>query len=381
MNPATPRIAIIGAGPGGLLCARVLRRHGLPVTVFEQEASAGAPDRHGVPELWLTTGHEALGAAGLRAEFDRLTRPAGQELRLLDHTATVRFRQTQAPGAAGGPEIGRGALRRLLLDSLPPGTVRWGSYLRTLHPLGGGRHTAEFDDGHTEDFEVVIGADGAWSRVRPVLSDATPHYCGVTFVEARFEDVDTRHPHLARLVGDGVMVALSAGRGVLARRLGHGRLRVQAAFRGSQDWAPAAGVAMTDTAAVRAVLLDAFAGWDDRLLALLTDNDGGFRNRPLFALPSPHTWTPTPGLTLLGDAAHLMAPFAAEGAGLALLDGAELALALAGDRDPRAALHAYETGMRPRAARAAETAASALAEAFAPDAPHGTLRRLRAEAP
>lgn len=173
MNPATPRIAIIGAGPGGLLCARVLRRNGLPVTVFEQEASAEAPDRHGVPELWLTSGQEALRTAGLRAEFAGLTRPAGQELRLLDHTATVRFRHTPAPGAAG-PEIGRGALRRLLLDSLPPATVRWGSYLRTLHPLGGGRHTAEFDDGHTEDFGVVIGADGAWSRVRPVLSDATP---------------------------------------------------------------------------------------------------------------------------------------------------------------------------------------------------------------
>ncbi|MFI1159970.1 FAD-dependent oxidoreductase [Streptomyces sioyaensis] len=381
MNPAPPRIAIIGAGPGGLLCARVLRRNGLPVTVFEQDASVAAPDRHGVPELWLTAGQAALRTAGLQDEFAALARPAGQELRLLDHTATELFRHAPAPGETGGSEIGRAALRRLLLESLPPGTLRWGSYLRTLHPLGDGRHTAEFDDGHTETFDVVIGADGAWSRVRPVLSDATPHYCGVTFVEAGFEDADARHPRLAHLVGAGTLLALSAGKGLLARRHGNGRLHVQAAFRGSQDWALEAGVTMADTEAVREVLLDAFAGWDDRLLALLRDHDSGFRNRPLFALPVPHTWTATPGLTLLGDAAHLMAPFAAEGAGLALLDGGELARALAGDRDADAALGAYEAAMLPRAARAAEAAADALAEAFAPDAPHGTLRRLRADGP
>ncbi|WP_407285677.1 FAD-dependent oxidoreductase [Streptomyces sp. BP-8] len=378
MTPTPPRIAVIGAGPGGLTCARVLQRHGVPVTVYDHEASADARPQGGTLDLQLTTGQKALRAAGLYEEFSALARPEGQQMRLLDHTATLLFEHTPAIDEADRPEIDRGRLRRLLLDSLTPGTVRWGHYLRTVHPLGDGRHKAEFDNGRTETFDVVIGADGAWSRVRPLLSDATPHYSGVTFVEFGLDDADARHPGIARLVGDGSMMAAHADKALIAQRNSHAHIRGYAAFRGSQDWALRAGLVMADTEAVRAVLLDTFAGWDDRLLALLRENDGGFANRPLFALPVPHTWIHTRGLTLLGDAAHLMTPFSGMGANLAMLDGCELAEALvARHDDPDEALCAYEAAMLPRSARAAELAARALANALAPDAPQGSLRQLR----
>ncbi|MFG2136420.1 FAD-dependent oxidoreductase [Streptomyces sp. NPDC048650] len=372
----TPRIAIIGGGPGGLICARVLQRHGLPVTVFDRDAYAEDRPQGGTLDMQEGTGRAALHAAGLDDEFRAVARPEGQEMRLLDHGGTLLFHHTPAPDEQRKPEIDRGELRRLLLDSLAPGTVRWGHYLRTLHPRGDGTHTAEFDGGRTEVFDLVIGADGAWSRVRPLLSDEVPHYTGVTFVETGCDDVDTRHPALAGLVGDGGMMASYANRALIAQRNGHGRIRVYAAFRGSQDWALEHGVDVADPEAVRAALLARFAGWDDRLLALLRDTDGGFVDRPLYALPVPHTWTHTPGLTLLGDAAHLMAPFSGMGANLAMLDGCELAQSLARHAGSDEAVRAYEAVMLPRAARAAEGAARGLDNAIAADAPQGSLRHL-----
>ncbi|WP_407554328.1 FAD-dependent monooxygenase [Streptomyces sp. Pv4-95] len=383
MNPSTPRIAVIGGGLGGLLCARVLQREGRPVTVFEREASADARPHGGTLELRAAFGRAALFEAGLDDEFRALARPGGREVRLLDRTGALLHRELPADGVDDGAEIDRADLRRLLLDSLAPGTVRWGRYLSTLHPLGDGTHKAVFDGGHAETFDLVIGADGAWSRVRPLLTDDSPHYSGVTFVEAGFDDVDARHPAVARLVGDGSMLALSGDRGLIAHRDhrdGHDRIRAYIAFRGSQDWMLDRGVNVHDAEDVRAALLDAFADWDSTLLALLRENDGGFLNQPLFALP-PHTWPHTPGLTLLGDAAHLMTPFSGKGADLALLDGCDLARSLTRHADPEEALRDYEATMLPRSAEAAEAAARDLdnaiaADAVAPEAPHGPLWRL-----
>ncbi|WP_033822105.1 NAD(P)/FAD-dependent oxidoreductase [Kitasatospora sp. MBT63] len=360
MNPSRgPRIAIVGAGLGGLTCARVLQQHGRSVAVFEREASADARPQGGTLDLHADTGQAALRAAGLLDRFHALSRPEGEEWRVLDFTDAAVLAQ-QGPSATGGrPEIDRGQLRGLLLDSITEGTVSWDRAVSGVVPLPDGTCRMLLDDGTAEDFDLVVGADGAWSRVRPALSHAAPRYTGVTFVETGFDHCDTRHPDLARLVGNGSMLAKGAGRSLVAQRNSNGHIRAYIAFRAPEDWHLAAGIDLGDRSAVRTHLLAMFDGWDESLRDLLRNSDSGFINRSLFVLPTPHTWAHVPGVTLLGDAAHLMPP-AGQGANLAMLDGADLAHALVTEPSVDDALRAYESIMLPRSIEAATGSAQGL---------------------
>ncbi|WP_374227428.1 FAD-dependent oxidoreductase, partial [Streptomyces sp. AC512_CC834] len=116
-----------------------------------------------------------------------------------------------------------------------------------------------FADGRQEAFDLVVGADGAWSRIRPAVSSATPQYTGVTHVETSLDDVDTRHPDLARLIGDGSMAVYGVNRGLVAQRNSGGHVKVYAKFRAPLDWHT--NLDLADVEAVRSSLLALFDGW------------------------------------------------------------------------------------------------------------------------
>ncbi len=350
------RIAVVGGGPAGLTFARVLHRHDHPVTVLERDASRDARPPGGTLDLHEGLGQRALDKAGLLAEFDALARPEGQAMRILDADGTVLRDWRPRPDERANPEIDRGQLRDLLLGPLD---VEWGRGVTEVVPGTGDGVLVHFADGRQEAFDLVVGADGAWSRVRPAVSSATPHYTGVTTVETSLDDVDDRHPDLAQLIGDGSVAVYGVNRNLAAQRNSGGHVKVYATFR-----APLEGPA--DTEAVRSSLLALYEGWAAPVLDLLRRGTT-FVRRHLYVLPVSHTWTHVPGVTLLGDAAHLMPPLGV-GANLAMLEGAELAESVAaasGDLDE--VVRAFEEQMWARAGKWATITNAGLERLVSPD--------------
>lgn len=366
-------IAIVGAGLGGLMLARILHVNGIASTVYEAEASPTARAQGGMLDIHDDSGQRALKAAGLHDAFLRLIHPGGQASRVLDKTGAVLLDQPD-DGSGGRPEVRRSELRRLLLDSLPAGTVQWGCKLAAVAALGGGRHLLTFANGRRVTADLLVGADGAWSKVRPLVSDATPAYLGTTFVEAWLSDADVRHPASAAAVGGGALFAMEPGRGIFAHREPDGVLHAYVALRQPMAWIEA--VEAADPAARLLRIANEFAGWDPALTALITEAGSAPVFRPIHALPAAHRWARVPGVTLIGDAAHLMAP-AGDGANLAMLDGAELGAALAANPgDAEAALAVYEAKLFPRSAEAAAGSAEVLDACLGDDAPHSLVRFL-----
>ena len=331
---STP-VTIIGAGLGGLTLARVLYVHGIRATIYEAEASANARAQGGMLDIHEHNGQLALKAAGL---FDKF------------------------------------------LDIIqPPDTVRWGHKLRVATPLGDGRHELEFADGSTVTTDLLVGADGAWSKVRPLLSEAKPAYAGTTYVETYLYDSDARHKASAEAVGGGMLFAMAPGKGIMAHREPKGVLHTYVGLKKPEDWI--AGIDFSDPAAVMACLAKEFDGWAPELTALITDGETPPVPRPIYTLPLEHLWNRVPGVTLLGDAAHLTAP-SGEGANLAMYDGAELAKAIAANPgDMEAALLSYETDLFPRSASEAPEADRMQEVLFGDNAPQSLLDFFAANQP
>ncbi|PBK84152.1 2-polyprenyl-6-methoxyphenol hydroxylase-like oxidoreductase [Armillaria gallica] len=324
----TPAIAIIGAGPSGLLLARLLQHLGnIPSTIFELDLSSSARGQGGTLDIHEESGQRALERAGLTSEFRKLMRPEGDRLRLADKTGFIHIDE-DTPGEKR-PEIDRAQLRQLLIDSVPAKSIEWSSKVASVQPTPDGRFRIIFANGSEDprNFDFVVGADGAWSHVRPLVTDVLPFYSGISSVEVRFRDVDKAHPEISKLVGQGTYCCLSDEKACFAQRQGDGSIRNYTMLRAPESWIDDCGIDFSNPQATKAAMVERyFDDWSEanKDLIRLADEDYVIA-RKLVMLPTDHRWTSRPGVTLMGDAAHVMTPFAGEGVNNAMVDALELA--------------------------------------------------------
>jgi len=366
------RIAIIGGGPAGLTCARVLQNYDYSPVVYENDAALYARDGGGTLDLHADSGQIALEEAGLVEAFHAVARLEGQAKKRMSHKGEVVNSFVPDAADAAAPEIDRRDLRAMLAENLKPDTIRWDHKLVSVTQLPNGSNRLEFQHGQIEEADFVIGADGVWSKVRPLLSDAKPEYTGVSFIEVDFADVATRHPALSELVGPGHVFATDkAGHGIVVQKNSNGHIRGYIMMLTPADWYEQEGISLTDEEAIRQYLLNEFKDWGPALIPFLTETDTRYVNRSINVLPAPLTWTSNKSVTLIGDAAHCMAPFGGFGVNLAMLDAAEIARAVAEHETIAEAIAAYESIMIPRAGELAVGSNIALNRFLSVDAGEG----------
>jgi hypothetical protein len=228
-TPYLPRdrtVSIIGAGPAGLTLARLLQMRGAMVRVFERDTSRAVRGQGGSLDLHEDSGQLALRSAGIENRFQAVARPDGQHTRILDRHGVLRAELLAEDEPQSRPEIDRGVLRDLLLDSLAPDTVIWDRQLLRVDRTEAARPLLVFGNAPAVEADLVVGCDGGRSKVRPLRSDLTPHYSGVTFVQTWVADADRRHPDLASFVGPGNVIALGDNKALMAQRNGDRHIRI-----------------------------------------------------------------------------------------------------------------------------------------------------------
>ncbi|SUL96403.1 putative oxidoreductase [Staphylococcus caprae] len=300
-------------------------------------------------------------------EFKSIIHEGADAARILN-TAGELLLDAPANENNGRPEVLRGDLRQILIDSLPEETIEWNKKVDHVEELEKGQYQVYFRDDTSLTTDKLIGADGAWSKVRKVLTDITPDYSGYTFIETYLYDVDNQYPETAKVVGQGQMFALSPRKGIVAHREYGGTIHTYIQMKCASEWIDRIDFSNKEEATQ--TIANEFEGWPKEITALITEAESTITPRKINALPDEHRWERRPGITLIGDAAHLMAP-SGEGANLAMLDGAELAEGIANhDGDIDTAIKEYEEKMFPRSEEEAKESHELLDICLGDDSPH-----------
>jgi salicylate hydroxylase len=361
------RVAIVGGGIGGLTAAIALERAGVEPTVFEQ-----APELQPVGAS-LQLGPNAtrlLGDLGLLEPLRSVaSRPDAVDLLRWDDGGVLLHAEhgDAAEAHFGAPQLDfyRPDLHRVLVESLPSGALTLGARVVAARQTGD-RVAVELADGRSETFDAVVAADGIRSPLRqqligveePVFSGTVVYRGVVPRAVAGDLHPDRTNRYWIGPYRHGVSYWIAGG-ALLALNLG-----VQRADWSEESW----------TREVPAVEADPYLdGWDDALRERVRRCGTLLRGGVFVRTAIPH-WS-FGRITLLGDAAHAMEPFQAQGAAQAVEDAYVLGrcVAAAGE-DAEAAFRRYERVRMERAAELQAQARGAGDEFFLEDGPEQAAR-------
>jgi 2-polyprenyl-6-methoxyphenol hydroxylase-like FAD-dependent oxidoreductase len=364
------KIAIVGGGPGGLTLARLLQISGADIKVYERDAGKDARKQGATLDLHEESGLKALREAGLMDAFTANFRPGAEQLHIMDKQAATLFKdQPKTAEEISRPEIDRGPLQQILLDSLEPGTVVWNCHFEALTPLDDSWKLT-FKNGLFALADLVIAADGANSKLRPYITAVRPFYTGITVIEGMVYHSETASPKMHKLLDGGKIFAMGEGKTLIVSSKGDGSLVFYTSHKTDENWSRNPGIDLSDKTQVLDWFKAEYAGWNSLYQELFENAAVPFVIRPIYCMPLDQTWEALPNLTILGDAAHLMPPFAGEGVNMAMLDALELSNCLISNDFPDllTAIAAYERQMRKRAAVAAKESLESSEALHSPDA-------------
>jgi 2-polyprenyl-6-methoxyphenol hydroxylase-like FAD-dependent oxidoreductase len=352
-------IAIVGGGPAGLTLARLLQLKGAEVKVYERDFNKNARVQGSPLDMHEDSGLAAIRKAELLEEFKQAFRPGADRTLIMNEKAEIFFddHETKPEEDFGHehfrPEIDRGPLRNMLLESLEPETVVWDSHFLSMERHNKG-WILYFKNGTSAYADLVIAGDGANSKIRSYLTHIKPVYSGIIMLEGNVSKENA--PQIDALIKGGKIMAFGNTKNILLGQKGNGDLGFYASFKADENWPADSGLDFSDNAQMLKWFKTEYSEWATIWEELFENAVTPFIPRLIYYMPFDQTWEAQPNLTLIGDAAHVMPPFAGEGANMAMLDALELSEYLTDDHynTLQEAISAYENRMRKRAAAATQ---------------------------